>query len=203
MSYYPVFLDLRGQRCVVIDGGPAAAEKARGLREAGADVRVILANDYRRGDLAGARLAIDAGGDPAITARVRQEADAEGVLLNVMDAPAQCDFIAPAVVKRGALQVAISTSGESPFLASALRRRLEGSLGEEWREFVRLVGEVRRDLRRRKVPLNEQTRIYQRLLDSNVLDLLREGAIAAAHREALSLSDRERGVPAIQRSDLT
>ncbi|MFI5268281.1 MAG: bifunctional precorrin-2 dehydrogenase/sirohydrochlorin ferrochelatase [Chloroflexota bacterium] len=198
MSYYPVFLDLRGKRCVVIGGGTLAAQKAVGLAQAGASVEVYAAEavpelldqpvalfrrPYRKGDLAGARLAIDAGGDPAVTAIVRLEADEQGVLLNVMDVPAACDFIAPAVVKRGPLQVAISTSGESPFLASALRRRLEAELGEEWREFVKLVGEVRRDLRCRGVPLADQTRIYSRLLDSSVLELLRQGAVAAARRE--------------------
>ena len=81
------------------------------------------------------------------------------------------------------LLVAISTSGESPFLAAALRRRLEAELDEEWREFVRLVGEVRRDLRRRGVSVPDQTRLYERLLDSSILDLLRQGAVAAARRE--------------------
>jgi siroheme synthase-like protein len=196
--YYPVFLDLRGKRCVVIGGGPLAAQKALGLVQAGARVEVyapeatpellelpvaVFRRPYRKGDLAGARLAIDAGGDPLVTAAVRQEADEENVLLNVMDVPAACDFIAPAVVKRGPLQVAISTSGESPFLAAALRRRLEAELGEEWREFVRLVGEVRRDLRRRGVSVPDQTRLYERLLDSSILDLLRQGAVAAARRE--------------------
>jgi siroheme synthase-like protein len=198
MSYYPVFLDLRGKRCVVIGDGPLAAQKALGLLDAGANVEVyapqpvpelldapaaVFRRPYRRGDLAGARLAIDAAGDPAVTAVVREEADEQGVLLNVMDVPAACDFIAPAVVRRGLLQVAISTSGESPFLAAALRRRLEAELGEEWRTFVSLVGEVRRDLRRRGVSLASQTHIYARLLDSSVLDLLRQGAVAAARRE--------------------
>jgi len=198
IPYYPVFLDLRGKRCVVIGGGPLAAQKALGLVQAEASVEVyapevvpellespvaVFRRPYRKGDLAGARLAIDAGGDPLVTAVARREADEQGVLLNVVDVPAACDFIAPAVVKRGPLQVAISTSGESPFLASALRRRLETELGEEWRELVELVGEVRRDLRRRRVPVVDQTRIYGRLLDSSILDLLREGAVAAARRE--------------------
>jgi siroheme synthase-like protein len=206
VSYYPVFLDLAGKRCVVIGGGQLAAQKARGLVEAGASVDVFAAQPapemldmpvavfrrpYRRGDLAGARLAIDAAGDTAQTADIRAEADAEGVLLNVMDAPASCDFIAPAVVRRGQLQVAISTSGESPYLAAALRRRLEAELGDEWREFVKLVGEVRRDLRRRGVPLARQTRIYARLMDSSILDLLREGAVAAARREIARVSAQE------------
>jgi siroheme synthase-like protein len=205
VSYYPVFLDLGGKRCVVIGGGPLAAHKALGLAEAGAVVEVyapepslellalpvtVYGRPYRPGDLAGARLAIDAGGNPAVTSVVRQEADREGVLLNVMDVPAACDFIAPAIVKRGPLQIAISTSGESPFLASALRRRLEAELGEEWREFVRLIGQLRRELRSRGMPVAEQTLVYQRLLDSPVLDLLRQGAVAAARREMARVVER-------------
>lgn len=199
MSYYPAFLDLRGQRCVVVGDGPIAAKKADDLLQAEADVVVYALNAchelrsvgaslirraYRRGDLAGARVAIDASGDRAVTAQMRAEADAERVLLNVVDLAEQCDFIAPAVVRRGPLQVAISTSGESPFLAAALRARLEGELGVEWREFVRVVGSIRRELRRRHVPLADQTSVYQRLLESNVVGLLREGAVAAAHLEA-------------------
>ncbi len=199
MSYYPAFLDLRGQRCVVVGDGTIAAKKARDLLLAEADVVVIAAypceelagcgvaivnRGYRRGDLAGARVAIDASGEAETGDAMRAEADHERVLLNVVDNAELCDFIAPSMVRRGPLQVAISTSGESPFLAVALRRRLEREIGPEWREFVRLVGEVRRELRKRGVPLAEQTAIYQRLLESKVLDLLREGAVAAARREA-------------------
>jgi len=193
-AYYPVFLDLAGQRCVVLGGNEAAAHKARGLVDAGADVTAIAADpcaaleelpvrlvrrQYQRGDLAGAHLAIDTIGIP----EAREEASAEGVLLNVMDQPAQCDFIAPAVVKRGDLQLAISTAGESPFLAGAVRARLEADYGEEWAEMTRLLGSIRRRLRRRGVPLETQKRVYRDLLASNVLDLLREGAVAAARRQ--------------------
>jgi siroheme synthase-like protein len=199
VTYYPAFLDLRGQRCVVVGDGLMAARKARDLLLAQATVVVyatmpcqelletgatLVTRAYKRGDLAGARVAVDASGDPSIAAEMRAEADVEHVLLNVVDNAEQCDFIAPAIVRRGPLQLAISTSGESPFLAVALRKRLESELGQEWREFVRLVGEVRRDLRKRGLSIDEQTAIYQRLLESSVLDLLREGAVAAARREA-------------------
>lgn len=198
-SYYPIYLHLAGQRCVVIGGGPVAAQKASGLLEAGANVIVITEDpgpevealpvalerrDYRRGDLNGARLAVDTVGLP----EVRAEARAEGVLLNVVDKPAECDFIAPAVVKRGALQLAISTAGESPFLAGALRARLQAEFGDEWSELTRLIGNVRRQLRRRGVPPEVQKRVYHELLESNVIDLLREGAVAAAHRQARAIA---------------
>ncbi|HLY66038.1 MAG TPA: bifunctional precorrin-2 dehydrogenase/sirohydrochlorin ferrochelatase [Chloroflexota bacterium] len=220
MSYYPVFLDLRGQRCVVLGGSDVAAAKASALLDTGAQVTIIaselghdpalltrhperrakgfqadqaganlriLRRDYQPGDLAGARLAIDAAGDAELTRQVRAEANAAGVLLNVVDRADQCDFIAPAVVRRGPLQVAISTSGESPFMASALRRQLEQQLGPEWGEFVALVGEVRRKLRGRGVPVSQQQAAYELLMDSNVPQLLREGAVAAARRQAKAI----------------
>jgi len=201
LRYYPVFLDLAGQRCVVLGGGMFAAEKAAGLLEAGASVRVVsgrlcpalqelsdahrvdtVRRDYRPGDLAGARLAVDASEDESINRQSWAEAEAAGILINVVDRPAQCRFIAPAIVRRDPLLVAISTSGESPFLASALRARLERWLGREWGPFVTLVGTVRRQLRERGVPIAEQTRVYRRIINSETRDLLRRGrADDAAH----------------------
>src|SRR6202035_2674112 len=103
---------------------------------------------FQPGDLAGAYLAIDASDDADGQRGARAEADRERVLLNVADVTHQCDWIAPALVKRGSLQVAISTSGESPFLARALRERIERLLGEEWGPFTELIGRMRRRLRR-------------------------------------------------------
>src|SRR5437016_14428291 len=94
-------------------------EKAAALREAGAEVRVIPSCNYKPGDLAGARLVFDASDDPAINRQSWEEAEAAGILINVVDRTAQCRFIAPAIVRRDPVLIAISTSGESPFLASA------------------------------------------------------------------------------------
>ncbi|HXM56258.1 MAG TPA: uroporphyrinogen-III C-methyltransferase [Candidatus Dormibacteraeota bacterium] len=192
--YFPVSLDLEGRSCVVLGGGSLAAEKAQGLLLAGARVTVFAAEpeaelrtaaaearltlverDYRPGDLADAWLAIDASGNDELNAAVRREADERRVLLNVVDRGHLCDWIAPAIVRRGPLQVAVSTSGESPFLAARLRRRLERDLGEEWEPFVRLVGEVRRRLRVDGVPLAGQEAVYAALLRSDVRRLLRAG----------------------------
>src|SRR5581483_4283892 len=119
MSYYPVYLDLRGQRCVVVGDGPMAVQKVRGLLAAEAHVIVIAAQPcrelrdlavelirrpYQYGDLEGSRLAIDASGDRTVMAAMREEADASGVLLNVVDFAGACDFIAPSIVRRGPLQ---------------------------------------------------------------------------------------------------
>ncbi len=175
MRYYPVFLDLVDQPCVVLGDGKFAKEKAAALREAGAAVRVIPAREYRPGDLQGARLVVDASEDPNINRLSWAEAEAAGTLINVVDRPAQCRFIAPAIVRRDPLLIAISTSGESPYLASALRARIERWLGREWGPFVALVGNVRRQLRSRGMPIPEQTRVYRRIVNSDVRNLLRRG----------------------------
>jgi uroporphyrin-III C-methyltransferase/precorrin-2 dehydrogenase/sirohydrochlorin ferrochelatase len=188
VRYYPVFLDLAGQPCIVLGDGKFAVEKAASLREAGANVRVISSRDYTPGVLAGARLVVDASEDEEINLLSWQEAEAAGILINVVDRPAKCRFIAPAIVNRDPLLIAISTSGESPFLASMLRARIERWLGHEWAPFVALVGEVRRRLRKQGLPIAQQTRIYRRLLSSDVRSLLRGRRTADANRLAAGIA---------------
>jgi uroporphyrin-III C-methyltransferase/precorrin-2 dehydrogenase/sirohydrochlorin ferrochelatase len=188
VRYYPVFLDLAGQLCIVLGDGKFAVEKAAALREAGANVRVISSRDYRPGALAGARLVVDASEDEEINRQSWDEAEAAGILINVVDRPAQCRFIAPAIVRRDPLLIAISTEGESPFLASALRAQIERWLGAEWGPFVSLVGAVRRRLREARVPLSKQTRVYRQLLNSDVRSLLRRRRAAEANRLAESIA---------------
>jgi uroporphyrin-III C-methyltransferase/precorrin-2 dehydrogenase/sirohydrochlorin ferrochelatase len=188
MRYYPVFLDLGGQPCIVLGDGKFAVEKAAALREAGANVRVIPTREYRPGALAGARLVVDASEDEEVNRLTWQEAEAAGILINVVDRPAQCRFIAPAIVNRDPLLVAISTSGESPFLASMLRARIERWLGREWGPFVALVGDVRRRLRKQGVSIADQTRVYRRLLNSDVRSLQRARRTAEANRLAAGIA---------------
>jgi uroporphyrin-III C-methyltransferase/precorrin-2 dehydrogenase/sirohydrochlorin ferrochelatase len=207
VRYYPVFLDLDGQRAVVLGGGAFASEKAALLLEAGARVKVVSANlsksldslvengaiewvsrDYQPGDLAGARLAVDASENDEINRQSWEEAERSGILINVVDRPAQCRFIAPAIVRRDPLMIAISTSGESPFLASTLRARLERSLGREWGPFTALVGRIRRELRARGVSIAEQTKVYRRLITSDIRELLRAGRNDDAEHRAAALA---------------
>jgi len=203
---YPVTLQLQGRPCTVLGGGTLAVEKARGLVIAGARVTVIAATpdpaletleaggairlirpDHLPGDLAGSFLAIDAPGDEETNRRSFAEAEERGVLINVVDRLERCHFHAPALVRREPLNVAISTGGESPFLAGALRARLERILGEEWGPFTALVGGVRRRLRARGVPIEEQNRVYRRLLRSELRDLLREGREAEVRYAAAAI----------------
>jgi uroporphyrin-III C-methyltransferase/precorrin-2 dehydrogenase/sirohydrochlorin ferrochelatase len=193
LKYYPLFLDLRGQRCLVIGEGRLADEKVAGLRRSGAAVE--LEGSFRPGSLNGVRLVIDASGDPVTGRKVWEEAERLGVLVNVVDVPERCRFIAPAVVDRDPLVVAISTSGESPFLASALRARMERWLGAEWGPFVELVGRIRRRLRGQGLPIPEQTAIYRRLLRSGVRRLLAQGSEMDATFEAAAIAEATQPSP--------
>jgi len=130
-----------------------------------------VARDYRPGDLAGAFLAYASSRDPGQIQRLAQEAERERVLLNVIDVPEACTFLAPAVVRRGPLQVAIGTGGASPGLAARLRRELEAQLGPEWAPFVAILGGVRAALE------GEPARgeVVSKLLASPLLELVRRG----------------------------
>ena len=169
-AYYPVFLDLTGHPTLVVGGGPVAEGKVEGLLAAGARVMVVsptvtprlagwaaagriehLARAYQPGDLAGRRLALVATDDPPVTGSVAAEGRERGIWVNAADEPARCDFILPAVIRRGRLVVAVSTGGASPAAARAIREELEGYLTEDHAILVELAADAREDLRRKAV----------------------------------------------------
>ncbi len=144
---YPLFMDVSGRRCVVVGGGGVASRKARGLLESGARVVVISpeitpeieAMDvtverrlYEPGDLAGSTLAFAATDSREVNAAVAREAKERGIPVNVADRPAEGDFALPSVLRRGGLQVAVSTGGASPTLARRIRDAMEPSFAAEW-----------------------------------------------------------------------
>jgi len=200
-AWYPVFLDLRGRRCVVVGGGAMAADKARELGAAGARVTVVAARPesaveamarggqvrlrrrrFRDGDLAGAWLAIAAGDDDAEREEVRREAWRRRLPFNSVDDLPRCSFIAGAVVRRGALTVAISTAGRAPALAVRLRQWLERRLGAEHARFLDLAGSVRAALAASVPDATRRRELWYALVDSDALALLRWGDEAAARR---------------------
>lgn len=161
-DYFPAFLDLRGRRCLVVGGGPIGERKVGALLRCGAAVTVVsprLTPDlvalaragaivhrprrFRRADVRGAALAIAATGVPGVDVAVAAEARRRRALVNVVDRPAECDLILPSVLRRGPLQIAVSTGGRSPALAREIRRRLERVIGPEYAELVERVGEAR------------------------------------------------------------
>jgi precorrin-2 dehydrogenase len=207
---YPVFLDLRSRSCVVVGGGWLAAEKVRGLLAAEAAVTVLAAEPipdlhelaaaglirhrpryYQPGDLEGVFLAIVCGQPVEIADAIRKEALERNVLLNTVDDAARCDFLAPAVVRRGDLSIAISTGGRAPALAVRLRQRLEEEIGDEHARFLEMAGAVRAALAERVPDFAIRRDLWYRLVDSDVLHLLRSGhetAAAERFREILGVA---------------
>lgn len=146
MIYYPVFFDLRGRPVLVVGAGKVALRKTRGLVEAGARVTVVaprwepeferlpvtlVKRAFGERDVEGAFLVFAATDNREVNRAAGGAARARGIPANVADALPECDFLAPARVRRGNVQVAISTSGENPRLAAGLRRRIEEALGPE------------------------------------------------------------------------
>lgn len=180
--YYGVFIDVRNRRCAVFGGDPHEADrKVRYLIECGAEVTVfspeedmshnlrIMASErdikwvkrkYRYGDLEGIGIAIVADtSDENINHAISEEAAQRNVLLNVMDVTHLCTFIAPALIHRADVTVAVSTAGTSPALARRLRERMtdeEYCKCLQWADLGPIMAEVRSNVRARNLPISPQ-----------------------------------------------
>jgi precorrin-2 dehydrogenase/sirohydrochlorin ferrochelatase len=191
-SYYPVFLDLRGRRCVVVGGGEVALRKVDGLLAAGAKVTVVaprihemppgvtvLQRGFAPADLDGAFFAISATDDRAVNSAVAAEAEARGIPVNVVDVPAESSVILPAVVRRGEFVLAVSTGGASPAFARLLRERLEAEFGEEYGELIAFLKALRQAwepcYQAEGIPHSARKAAWERVLDLPLLDWLRAG----------------------------
>jgi siroheme synthase-like protein len=202
---YPAILLLDGRPAVVIGGGHVAERKVRTLLDAGARVRVVaedptrgiearaerneielLRRRYAAGDLAGAAAVVAATDDEDVNKAVYAEATEAGIPVNVVDNVALCTFIAPSIVRRGDLVLAISTGGNAPALAVRIRERLEREFGEEYAAFLMLMGELRESV---QVPgdQDERAKAWYRVIDSDVMDLVRAGDIDRARTRATEL----------------
>jgi siroheme synthase-like protein len=140
VPYYPIFLDLAGKPVLVVGAGKVALRKVKGLLAAGAYVTVVAPRAekefadlavtmrrraFRAADIRGAALVFAATNKRAVNHAVARKAARLGIPVNVADSREECDFIVPARITRGSLQIAVSTGGESPRLAAALRRKIE------------------------------------------------------------------------------
>jgi precorrin-2 dehydrogenase/sirohydrochlorin ferrochelatase len=197
-EFYPMFLKIRGKRCVVVGGGQVARRKVRALLEYGASVEVIspdpcpelielegrgeigiLHRQYQPGDLKEALIAIAATDSSDINQQVIKEAQDQAVLVNAADDLENSDFIVPSYLRRGDITISVSTAGRSPALARKIRTRLEKEFGDEYASLVRLIGEVRAEVRRQKVKVSGED--WQEALDLDlILDLLRRGEVEKA-----------------------
>jgi precorrin-2 dehydrogenase/sirohydrochlorin ferrochelatase len=192
--YYPVYLDLKAKKCVVVGGGEVAERKVQALLAAGAEVCLIspvvtpqiselgkagkltfINREYHCGDLEGACLVIGATDNEAINRRVAQDAEQAGILVNIVDVPKLCNFIVPSKVQRGDLVLSISTGGKSPALTKKIRQQLEQLYGAEYAEHVALLGKCREQVLQRIPDIAKRRQIFQALVDSELIDLLKQG----------------------------
>ncbi|HEX6504008.1 MAG TPA: bifunctional precorrin-2 dehydrogenase/sirohydrochlorin ferrochelatase [Terriglobales bacterium] len=162
-SLFPMFLKLEGRRCLVVGAGTVGEGKIAGLLKTGALVRVIAIEattsvlewarsgqidlelrPFSANDLKEVFLAIVATSSRDLNQSIFRDASRLGVLCNVVDVPDLCDFYYPAVVRRGDLQIAISTNGQSPALSSRLREQLEKQFGPGYADWVAELGKTRK-----------------------------------------------------------
>ena len=159
---YPVFLALKGKPCVIVGGGTVALRKAHDLVEAEADLTVVAETPsselkemseskllklnnkrFEPGDIDNAFLVVAATDDDTVNAEIAAAAKRKGILVNVVDTPELCDFYTGAIVKRGPLRIAISTSGCCPKISGQIRRELEELFPENFGDYITYAGEMR------------------------------------------------------------
>ena len=216
VNYFPVFLNLLERECVVVGAGKVAERKVIQLIDAGANVTIIASRatnrlrtlasigkltwherSYQFGDLEKMFLAIAATDSSKINREVQEEASGRNILVNVADTPSLCNFISPAIVKRGPVTVAISTSGSSPALARHLRELMEGSRSLDccesapstcrclvWADAGEVLSSVRQELKAQNRKVNPQS--WQEAMDCKLLSMVEHGKELEAKEHLLA-----------------
>ena len=193
MKRYPVNLDIQQQLCIVVGGGTVAKRKVEGLLPCGAKVVVISPElcpelqsrveegdvdwqqrEYQRGDLQGAKLVFAATNSTATQKMVQEEADAAGVLVNVITDPKSCSFQVPAVIRQGALLITVATDGASPALAARIRKELTLQYGPEYAVLLDLMAAVRKEVVAACDNQHQHKQLFEKLLNSDILSFVRE-----------------------------
>jgi len=200
VNYYPAFLNISGKNVVVVGGGAIAERKILTLIRAGAAVTVIsptltlrlvrekekntirhISRKYRKGDLTGSFLVIAATDIPSVNSKVAREATS---LVNVVDVPKECTFIAPSVVRRGPLTIAISTGGASPAFSKTIRTELEKAISPDVGEYLVFVGEMREKAFAGICDRKKRERFLRDLASEKVLQQLRTKGLVHMKKSA-------------------
>ena len=212
MSLFPIFLKLTARPCTVIGAGRLAESKIESLLAAQAHITVIApraspriadldaageiylhTRPYAPGDLGGAFLAVAATDDPPTNRAVFAEAEAAAILVNAVDDPPFCDFYFPSVVRRGDLQIAISTAGHSPALAQRLRKQINSILPLDTGDWLAELGNLRREVLQLE-PLNDVRKELLHTLASRdvcAYDACPSRTLARRHAQTNPRPDRE------------
>lgn len=214
MAFYPINLNISGQLCVVIGGGVVATRKISSLLLCDARVRVIspeissglkqfldnnnlewIPRPYMHGDLLGATLAFALTDHPEVQRQIAIEAHELEIPINIGDNPEACTFQTAATVRRGDLLISISTGGGSPALAATIRRELELHYGPEYGDLVKLLCIIRQLTVGQRSSQEKQRLLLERILQTNILTLLRMKEWQLLHEKLLEILPQEINVP--------
>lgn len=193
MKYYPVNLDIRNRKCLVVGGGAVGTRKVMTLLDCGAKVTVVSTDvaeklqelsdsdiiklekrPFQISDLDEMFLVIGATDNQEINKEIHSEAERLGILCNIADRPEDCNFILPAIVNRGDLIIAISTSGQSPAFAKKMRKDLEKKFGTEYAEFLKLMGEIRNKLLSEDHEPEAHKHIFEQLIKRDLVKMIKK-----------------------------
>ncbi len=193
VKYYPVFLNLTCKKCLVVGGGTVAERKVLKLLECGARITVVatelndslnrmrqetlidcIFDEYRSNYVENFFLVIGATDQYDVNRRIYQDATERGILVNIVDEPEKCNFIVPAHFEQGELSIAISTAGKSPALARRIKEELAKAYGKEYEILVAVMGYIRKQVASKGRSSEENKKIFEAVLDSDLLDLIRK-----------------------------
>lgn len=191
MKYFPLFLDLRNRKILVVGNGPETVGKVAQLVETGADINFVseeplpeilemaekgeiyyLQKRFEGNDLDDVWLVVGTSEDKALNAEIVRSAEERNVFYNIVDVKNLCAFIYPALVRRGDLTIAISTSGNSPALAQKVKREINRTIGEEYTVLNQLLGESRSKVLDKIKDKEVRRKIFHDLVESDLLDLI-------------------------------
>ncbi|HCA26680.1 MAG TPA: siroheme synthase, partial [Betaproteobacteria bacterium] len=194
MDFFPIFLHLKGKRCLVVGGGEVAARKTGLLLQAGANVSVVApelgntlsrltaegAVDYRPthfslDDIGEAAVIIAATNDETVNQEVSRAAQQRNIPVNVVDNPALCSFIMPSIIDRSPIMVAVSSGGASPVLARLLRARLETLIPSAYSRLAKLTQRFRDTVKRHFTAPAMRRMFWEKVLQGSVAELVFSG----------------------------
>ena len=192
MRYYPVNLDIQNRKCLVVGGGSVSTRKVMTLLECGAIITVVSPDvteellelaekkmielkkrHYEASDMNGIFLVIGATDNEELNWQINKDAERQYKLCNIADRPEACNFILPSIVNRGNLVIAISTSGKSPAFAKKMRQDLEKQFGEEYDEFLQLMGAIRKKALSEKHEPEAHKHLFEQLINRGLVDMVR------------------------------